>query len=105
MQSEFLFCLYRAGLQTAVKVEAAHMAGQWGFSYSRPGFMTFRKRDKRAVTLDEIARLGSWVTPLCWGLSLGRMDDKGSVDWSKIAARLLEFAPGPLWLWDVPRLV
>lgn len=70
ISSSFLFTLCQAGAEAALKRELARTHPEFKFSYSRPGFLTFKSGDQ---PLSSDFRLDS-VFARAYGLSLGKLD-------------------------------
>ena len=68
--SPFLYVLCQYGAEIVLKNELAHAAEGWKPSYSRPGFVTFKRADAQEV--DPALRLGA-IFPREYGLSLGML--------------------------------
>ena len=69
MSSHFLFCICQVGAETTLKQEVARRHPDFRFSFSRPGFVTFRipddvVRDRKFELKCAFART--------WGFSLGK---------------------------------
>jgi 23S rRNA (cytidine2498-2'-O)-methyltransferase len=62
----------RAGAEAAVKAEAARLEPLWRFSYSRPGFLTFKHDGNRPRDDHQLAER-NWTFAHTHGISLGRV--------------------------------
>jgi 23S rRNA (cytidine2498-2'-O)-methyltransferase len=71
-ESQFIFMTCRAGAETALKQEVARAMPAWRVAYSRPGFVTFKCGDGKAVGDKELAQL-HWTFAHSVGISLGKL--------------------------------
>ncbi len=62
----------RAGAEAAVKAEVARAEPAWRFSYSRPGFLTFKHDGHRPLDERQLAER-HWTFAHAHGISLGRV--------------------------------
>jgi len=70
--TQFVFMTCRAGAEGAVKEEVARMEPGWRFSYSRPGFVTFKHSGERPLDEQRLAER-QWTFAHTHGISLGRV--------------------------------
>jgi 23S rRNA (cytidine2498-2'-O)-methyltransferase len=70
--AQFVFMTCRAGAERAVKDEVARVEPEWRFSYSRPGFLTFKYAGGRPLDEQRLAE-GQWTFAHAHGISLGRV--------------------------------
>lgn len=69
---QFVFMTCRAGAEGAVKAEVARVEPTWRFSFSRPGFVTFKCTGGRALDDRQLAER-HWTFAYTHGISLGRV--------------------------------
>jgi 23S rRNA (cytidine2498-2'-O)-methyltransferase len=86
--ARFVFMTCRAGAESAVKEEVARIEPDWRFSYSRPGFVTFKCAGERPVDERRLAER-NWTFAHSHGVSLGRV----------VGERLAELAAS---VWNQP---
>jgi 23S rRNA (cytidine2498-2'-O)-methyltransferase len=67
---QFVFMTCRAGAERAVKAEVARLEPAWRFSYSRPGFLTFKHTGNRPLEARQLAER-NWTFAHAHGISLG----------------------------------
>jgi 23S rRNA (cytidine2498-2'-O)-methyltransferase len=70
--SQFVFMTCRVGAEGAVKEEVARNEPQWYFSYSRPGFVTFKNAADGPMDERRLAER-HWTFAHAHGISLGRV--------------------------------
>jgi 23S rRNA (cytidine2498-2'-O)-methyltransferase len=70
--AQFVFMTCRSGAEAAVKAEVARMEPHWRFSYSRPGFLTFKHEGNRPLDDRQLAER-NWTFAHAHGISLGRV--------------------------------
>ncbi len=71
-ESQFIFMTCRAGAEAALKQEVARAMPAWRVAYSRPGFVTFKCAEGKAVGDKELAQL-HWTFAHSVGISLGKL--------------------------------
>jgi 23S rRNA (cytidine2498-2'-O)-methyltransferase len=69
--AQFVFMTCRAGAEGAVKAEVARVEPAWRFSFSRPGFLTFKLTGKGEIGDRELAER-HWTFAHAHGISLGK---------------------------------
>jgi 23S rRNA (cytidine2498-2'-O)-methyltransferase len=69
--SQFLFMTCRTGAEVALKQEVARVEPRWRPSFSRPGFLTFKRTEHRPLDERELAER-NWTFAHSHGISLGR---------------------------------
>jgi 23S rRNA (cytidine2498-2'-O)-methyltransferase len=82
--AQFVFMTCRTGAEAALKQEVAHAEPEWRLSYSRPGFLTFKRAGKLAINDRQLAER-SWTFAHAHGISLGRLTGSSLSD---LAAKL-----------------
>jgi len=70
--AQFVFMTCRAGAEGAVKEEVARAQPEWRFSFSRPGFVTFKHVGERPLDDRQLAER-HWTFAHAHGFSLGRV--------------------------------
>jgi len=70
--AQFVFMTCRAGAEGAVKEEVARAQPEWRFSFSRPGFVTFKHTGERPLDERQLAER-HWTFAHAHGFSLGRV--------------------------------
>lgn len=70
--AQFVFMTCRAGAEGAVKEEVARTQPEWHFSFSRPGFVTFKHVGERPLDERQLAER-HWTFAHAHGFSLGRV--------------------------------
>jgi 23S rRNA (cytidine2498-2'-O)-methyltransferase len=70
--AQFVFMTCRAGAEAAVKEEVARLEPAWRFSFSRPGFLTFKHTGNRPLDDRRLAER-HWTFAHAHGISLGRV--------------------------------
>jgi 23S rRNA (cytidine2498-2'-O)-methyltransferase len=70
--TQFVFMTCRAGAEGAVKEEVARLEPAWRFSFSRPGFLTFKHTGDQPLDERRLAER-HWTFAHAHGISLGRL--------------------------------
>ncbi len=70
--SQFVYLTCRTGAETAVKTEVARTEPAWRFSFSRPGFVTYKLPADQSTTEKRLAEK-SWTFAHAHGISVGRV--------------------------------
>jgi 23S rRNA (cytidine2498-2'-O)-methyltransferase len=83
--AQFVFMTCHAGAESAVKEEVARTEPGWRFSYSRPGFVTFKRVGEPPLDDRRLAER-HWTFAHAHGISLGRMSGES-----------LEVLAGQVW--------
>jgi 23S rRNA (cytidine2498-2'-O)-methyltransferase len=71
LSNQFVFMTCRPGAEGAVKAEVARVEPAWRFSFSRPGFLTFKLTGERPIDDYRLAEK-HWTFAHAHGMSLGR---------------------------------
>ncbi len=96
-QSPFLFTLVQVGAEATLKTEMMRLDAAWKPSYSRPGFVTFKRADGRNV---DPALISGSVFAREYGLSLGSVRTDAE-NWAAEFLAWLKLAQGE---WKAPQL-
>jgi 23S rRNA (cytidine2498-2'-O)-methyltransferase len=70
--AQFVFMTCRPGAERAVKEEVARVQPEWRFSFSRPGFLTFKHAGEEPLDERRLAER-HWTFAHAHGISLGRV--------------------------------
>ena len=100
IESQFVFCTTQPGAEGALKAEVEARAEAWRFSFSRPGFVTFKLPEAISIDRFEPPRL---MFARAIGLSLAKLET--SEDKAKLASQVWGMLnPEQLAQWGRPTL-
>lgn len=101
---EFVFMTCRRGAERAVKHEVARLEPQWRFSFSRPGFLTFKNIGEMPLDPRRLAER-NWTFAHAHGISLGgvtggTLEELAAQVWhTEGVAALAPSGPADLHVW------